>query len=102
MNFADVWRYRDLLHRDFVAKYKQPVLGPAWFVLQPLLMTSVLLGFTGDYVEGMWLILQQSEADGYVLATDQTAGVQTFCELAAAALDYELSWGGRRRKHDRR
>ena len=45
MNLADVWRYRDLLlllvHRDFVAKYKQTILGPAWFVLQPLLMTAV-------------------------------------------------------------
>jgi lipopolysaccharide transport system permease protein len=45
LNLAEVWRYRDLLlllvHRDFVAKYKQTVLGPAWFVLQPLLMTVV-------------------------------------------------------------
>lgn len=43
--FAELWRYRDLLlllvHRDFAAKYKQTVLGPAWFVLQPLL-TSVV------------------------------------------------------------
>ena len=40
-----VWRYRDLLlllvHRDFVAMYKQTVLGPAWFILQPLLTTLV-------------------------------------------------------------
>jgi lipopolysaccharide transport system permease protein len=45
LNLAEVWRYRDLLmllvHRDFVAKYKQTILGPAWFVLQPLLMTVV-------------------------------------------------------------
>ena len=45
LNLIDVWRYRDLLlllvHRDFVAKYKQTVLGPTWFVLQPLLMTVV-------------------------------------------------------------
>ena len=47
LNLADLWRYRDLLfllvHRDFVAKYKQTVLGPLWFIIQPLLMT---LGFT--------------------------------------------------------
>jgi lipopolysaccharide transport system permease protein len=40
-----VWRYRDLLlllvHRDFIAKYKQTVLGPAWFIIQPLLTTLV-------------------------------------------------------------
>lgn len=45
LNLADVWRYRDLLtllvHRDFVAKYKQTVLGPIWFVVQPLLTTLV-------------------------------------------------------------
>src|ERR1700726_2474443 len=43
LNLADVWRYRDLLfllvHRDFVAKHKQTILGPAWFILQPLLTT---------------------------------------------------------------
>jgi len=43
--WRDLWRYRDLLlllvYRDFAAKYKQTVLGPAWFILQPLL-TSVV------------------------------------------------------------
>lgn len=45
LDLAEVWRYRDLLfllvHRDFVSKYKQTILGPAWFVLQPLMMTVV-------------------------------------------------------------
>jgi lipopolysaccharide transport system permease protein len=45
LNLADLWRYRDLLfllvHRDFVARYKQTILGPTWFVLQPLLTTIV-------------------------------------------------------------
>jgi lipopolysaccharide transport system permease protein len=45
LDVADLWRYRDLLlllvNRDFVSKYKQTVLGPAWFILQPLLMTAV-------------------------------------------------------------
>lgn len=39
----DVWRYRDLLmmfvRRDFVAVYKQTILGPFWFFLQPILTT---------------------------------------------------------------
>lgn len=39
----DVWRYRDLLillvRRDFIATYKQTVLGPLWFFLQPILTT---------------------------------------------------------------
>jgi lipopolysaccharide transport system permease protein len=45
LNLGEIWQYRDLLfllvHRDFVAKYKQTILGPAWFVLQPLLTTVV-------------------------------------------------------------
>ena len=43
----DVWRYRDLLvlfvKRDFVAQYKQTVLGPLWHVIQPLLTTLIFL-----------------------------------------------------------
>ncbi len=49
---GELWRYRDLflllVRREFIAKYKQTVLGPAWFVLQPLLMTVVFVAvFTG-------------------------------------------------------
>jgi lipopolysaccharide transport system permease protein len=43
LKLQEIWRYRDLLvlfvRRDFVAKYKQTVLGPAWFVIQPLMQT---------------------------------------------------------------
>lgn len=45
LHLRDVWRYRDLLvmfvRRDFVAVYKQTVLGPLWFFLQPLLTTAM-------------------------------------------------------------
>lgn len=47
LNLRDVWHYRDLLlllvHRDFVAKYKQTILGPLWFVVQPLLLTGIFI-----------------------------------------------------------
>ena len=43
LHLQDLWRYRDLIalfvRRDFVALFKQTVLGPVWFVLQPLLTT---------------------------------------------------------------
>ena len=43
LNLADVWRYRDLLwlfvRRDFVSVYKQTILGPLWFFIQPVLTT---------------------------------------------------------------
>ena len=45
LKLKEVWQYRDLViilvRRDFVAKYKQTVLGPAWAVIQPLLTTVV-------------------------------------------------------------
>ena len=45
LRLGEVWRYRDLLmlfvRRDFVAFYKQTILGPLWYVLQPLMMTVV-------------------------------------------------------------
>jgi lipopolysaccharide transport system permease protein len=43
IDWRELWEYRDLLYllvrRDFVSKYKQTVLGPAWFILQPVLMS---------------------------------------------------------------
>jgi len=48
-------------------------------------------GFAGDYVEAMWLMLQQPESSNYVVATDETHSVREFCELAFShvGLDYE-------------
>lgn len=39
-------------------------------------------GYAGDYVEGMWLMLQQKEADDYVLATGETHSIQDYLDLA--------------------
>jgi len=39
-------------------------------------------GFAGDYVEAMWLMLQQSEPDDYVVATGRTATVRDMCQIA--------------------
>ena len=45
LELASIWQYRDLLSllvwRDFVSKYKQTILGPLWFIIQPLCMTLV-------------------------------------------------------------
>jgi len=47
-------------------------------------------GFAGDYVEAMWLMLQQPEADDYVIATGKMISVRQFAELAfgQVGLDY--------------
>ncbi len=45
VDWRELWEYRDLLfvlvRRDFLSKYKQTVLGPLWFILQPLLNTLI-------------------------------------------------------------
>ncbi len=46
-------------------------------------------GFAGDYVEAMWLMLQQDEPDDYVIATDETHSVREFCEKAFARLELD-------------
>jgi len=48
VNFREIWRYRDLLQlfvkRDIITQYKQTILGPAWFVIQPI-MTTIMYMF---------------------------------------------------------
>ncbi|MGB9632360.1 MAG: GDP-mannose 4,6-dehydratase [Chloroflexaceae bacterium] len=46
-------------------------------------------GFAGDYVEAMWLMLQQSHPDDYVVATGETHSVREFCELAFGYVDLD-------------
>jgi GDPmannose 4,6-dehydratase len=48
-------------------------------------------GFAGDYVEGMWRMLQADKPDDYVLATGEAHSVREFCELAfrQVGLDWE-------------
>jgi lipopolysaccharide transport system permease protein len=47
LNLKEVWRYRDLMmlfvRRDFVAQYKQTILGPLWHIIQPVLTTIMFL-----------------------------------------------------------
>jgi GDPmannose 4,6-dehydratase len=47
-------------------------------------------GFAGDYVEGMWLMLQQNQPDDYVIATNETHSVREFAEVAFGYLG--LDW----------
>ncbi len=52
-------------------------------------------GHARDYVQGMWLILQQPEPDDYVLATGETHSVREFIELAFAEVGTEIVWKGK-------
>ena len=83
IDFAELRRYRDLLSmlvwRDFATKYKQTILGPVWFLLQPLLPTVVftiifghVAGMSTDGVPGFLFFLCNQIAWGY-FATNFTA-----------------------------
>ena len=51
-NFAEIWAYRDLtglfVRRDFVSVYKQTILGPIWFFIQPIFTTIVFTVIFGN------------------------------------------------------
>lgn len=51
-------------------------------------------GFAGDYVEGMWLMLQQDKPDDYVLATNETHTVKEFVELSFKVVGIDIEWKG--------
>ena len=51
-------------------------------------------GFAGDYVEAMWLMLQQEAPDDYVVAIGETHTVREFCELAFRFAGFDIAWEG--------
>ena len=52
-------------------------------------------GNAADFVEGMWLMLQQPEPDDYVLATGESHSVREFIELAFAEVGRRVAWQGK-------
>ena len=51
-------------------------------------------GFAGDYVEAMWLMLQQDVPEDYVIATGKMHSVREFVELAFKEVEIEIEWQG--------
>ena len=51
-------------------------------------------GFAGEYVEGMWRMLQQDTSDSFVLASGQTETVRAFVRKAFEALDFNITFEG--------
>ena len=54
LKLKELWTYRDLLYlfvkRDFISVYKQTILGPLWFFIQPILTTAmfaIVFGYFG-------------------------------------------------------
>jgi lipopolysaccharide transport system permease protein len=56
LRWSELWAYRDLLvllvQRDFISRYKQTILGPLWFILQPVL-TTVIFGIVFGRIAGI-------------------------------------------------
>lgn len=52
-------------------------------------------GFARDYVEAMWLILQQDKPDNFVIATGETHSVRKFVELTFRELGIKIEWSGK-------
>jgi GDPmannose 4,6-dehydratase len=51
-------------------------------------------GYAGDYVNGMWMMLQAEHPRDYVLATGETHTVREFCEQAFSYLGRPITWQG--------
>lgn len=84
---------------DFVTKkitegVKQIVNGDKEFIELGNLNAARDWGHAKDYVEAMWLTLQQEEADEYVVATGETHTVREFVEMCFKTLDKIVSWEG--------
>jgi len=52
-------------------------------------------GFAGDYVKGMYMMLNHPKPDDYVLATNETHSVREFIEIACKNLSIDLEWKGK-------
>jgi GDPmannose 4,6-dehydratase len=51
-------------------------------------------GYAKDFVEGMWMMLQQDQPDDYILATGETHSVREFFEKSAKYFDFDIEWIG--------
>lgn len=92
LNLKEVWRYRDLLllfvRRDFVAEYKQTILGPLWYLIQPIFTAFTYLfilnkagGMPTDGLPPMLFYLSGLTIWGY-FATSLTKIADTFISNA--------------------
>ena len=84
---------------DFVTKkitdgVKQIVKGEREFLELGNLNAARDWGHAKDYVQAMWLMLQQEEADEYVVATGETHSVRQFVEMCFKEVGKEITWEG--------
>ena len=73
LRLGELWRYKDLVmlfvRRDFVSVYKQTILGPLWYLIQPLLTT---ITFTVKTQVGGATVFTKTVGSGITISTDPT------------------------------
>lgn len=87
-------RGRNFVTRKITHEVAQIYLGKSERLTLGNLNAKRDWGFAGDYVEGMWRMLQQDKPGDWVLASGETHTVREFVELAFAEVGIEIRWEG--------
>ena len=89
LNLRELWRYRDLIRmyvkRDIVTFYKQTILGPLWFVIQPILTTVMFMFVFGNLAGILMNLVPPKQVNG-ALIYSRTSYLAVFIFLALCAL----------------
>ncbi len=88
-------RGMDFVTRKITATLAQIACGGQQMLMLGNLDNARDWGFAGDYVEAMWLMLQQRDADDYIIASGATYKVREFVTLAAAAMGIDIEFEGK-------
>lgn len=85
--------------KHFVTRKITHSLGKVKLGLQPHVTLGNLnakrdWGYAGDYVEAMWLMLQQDTPDDYVIGTGESRSVREFVEATGEVLGMKITWEG--------
>lgn len=87
-------RGEDFVTRKVTKAVAETVLGQRKTLQLGNLSAERDWGYAQDYVYGMWLMLQQEQADDYVLATGQMHSVRELVEIAFEAINVSIIWDG--------
>ena len=93
-NHESPLRGMDFVTRKITATLAQIANGGQQTLMLGNLDNARDWGFAGDYVEAMWLMLQQERADDYVIASGQTHTVREFVTLAGQAMGLDIVFEG--------
>jgi GDPmannose 4,6-dehydratase len=93
-NHESPLRGQEFVTRKITTALANIVSGEQEFVELGNLNAKRDWGHARDYVEAMWLMLQKSPADDYVIGTGETHTIRDFVELASRHLDWNIEWRG--------